>query len=365
MNLPTEATPITPCALQRPDLLAIIADTVRDRLFLLQVEPDEGFRFLCVNESFLLGTGLTNEEVIGKRIEEVVPSPFHSFVENKFQEAIRDNTTVIWTEHPVALPEKHEGEVAITPIGDATGRIVQLAGVIRDVTWRRHAEEEGRELTCHLIQLQDEERRRIGRELHDSTAQELAAVGMNIGLVLQRIEGHDGHNDALLSDSLAIVEQCNREIRTIAFLLHPPLLEEAGLAAAAHEFVIGFSQRSGIQVSIDVSADLGRLPPLTEQALFRVLQESLGNVHRHSGSVTAAVRIWRENDRVILEIKDKGHGLPSNMVHREGGHIAKVGVGIAGMRERLRQLGGRFSIESSDQGTTVRAMVSDKRSSIP
>lgn len=360
MTVPSERTTRPADSPQRTGLLAVIANTVRDRLFLLQVEPEACFRFLCVNDSFLLGTGLSNEQVIGKRIEEVVPSPFHSFVQNKLQEAIRDNTTVIWTESAILLPDKHEGEVAVTPIADETGRIIQLAGVIRDVNWRRHEEEEGRELSCHLIQLQDEERRRIGRELHDSTAQELAAVGMNIGLVLQRTEGKDVTNDAMLSDSLAIVEQCNRDIRTLAYLLHPPLLEDAGLAAASHEYVNGFAQRSGIQVTIDVSPDLGRLPTLTEQALFRVLQESLGNVHRHSGSRTAVIRIWRENERVILEIKDQGHGLPIDMMSGADGRISKVGVGIAGMRERLRQLGGQFTIESNAQGTTVRAMVQPK-----
>jgi two-component system NarL family sensor kinase len=187
---------------------------------------------------------------------------------------------------------------------------------------------------------------------------------MNIGLVLQRIEGSDTTNDSLLSDSLAIIEQCNRDIRTLAYLLHPPLLEDAGLSAAAHEYVSGFSQRSGINVTIDVSRDLGRLPTATEQALFRVLQESLGNVHRHSGSTTAAIRIWREDDKVILEIKDQGHGLPPGMISAEDGRISKVGVGIAGMRERLRQLGGRFTIESSAQGTTVRAMVQPQRDTL-
>lgn len=344
-------------SLNRSALLAVIANTVQDRLFLLEVESGSCFRFLCVNDAFLRGTHLTAEQVIGKKIEEVVPSPFHSFVQNKLQDAIRDKTTVIWTEQAVLLPERHEGEVSVTPITNETGDVIQLAGVIRDVNWRRQGEEEGRELTCHLIKLQDEERRRIGRELHDSTAQELAAVGMNIGLVLQRIEGGDQTNDSLLSDSLAIIEQCNRDIRTLAYLLHPPLLEDAGLAAAAHEYVSGFSQRSGIQVSIDVSSTLGRLPPATEQALFRVLQESLGNVHRHSGSKTAAIRITRESDRVILEIKDQGHGVPPEVLSNADGRVSKVGVGIAGMRERLRQLGGHFTIESNTQGTTVRAMV--------
>ncbi|MEI6514595.1 MAG: PAS domain-containing sensor histidine kinase [bacterium] len=350
----------TPDSLLRPDLLAVIANTLPDRLFLLQVEPDTCFRFLCVNESFLLGAGLTREQVIGKRIEDIVPPPFHVLTKSNLLKAVHDNATVTWSDPAFLVPEKHPAEVAVTPLANKAGGIIQLAGVIRDLSWRRDAEEEGRELSCHLLQLQDEERRRIGRELHDSTAQELAAVGMNIGLVLQRNEGRNETNDALLSDSLAIIEQCNHEIRIIAYLLHPPLLEDMGLAAASHEYVDGFSQRSGIQITIEVSSTVGRLPPLAEQALFRVLQESLGNVHRHSGSRTAAVRFWRDKDSVVLEIKDQGHGLPPDMITREDGRISKVGVGIAGMRERIRQLGGLFTIESSPRGVTVRAMIPAK-----
>jgi len=343
--------------LQRPDLLAVIANTLRDRLFLLQVESDASFRFLCVNDSFLTGTGLTREQVIGKRIEDIAPSPFHPYVMSKLLKAIRENATVIWSERVSLLPSQQEEEIAVTPIPDKTGKIIQLAGAIRSRPWHMDAKEEGPELTCHLLELQDEERRRIGRELHDSTAQELAALGMNIGLVLQRNEGRNATDDALLSDSLAIVEQCNREIRTITYLLHPPLLEDMGLAAALHEYVDGFSQRSGIQVTVDVSSNLGRLSTPIEQALFRVLQESLGNVHRHSGSETAVVRFWGDKGSVILEITDQGHGLPSDMIAREDGRISKVGVGIAGMRERIRQLGGRFTIESGAKGVTVRAIV--------
>jgi len=211
-----------------------------------------------------------------------------------------------------------------------------------------------RQLSAHLLRSQDDERLRIGRELHDATGQELAAAAMNLGLVQQRSAGRDLAADNLLADSQAIIEHCQRELRTLSYRLHPPVLDEVGLVGALQEYAEGFTERSGIQVTLDASPALGRLPADTERALFRVVQESLGNVHRHSGSTTAAVRIAREGGKVILEVTDRGHGLDL----RSDGTVAKVGVGVAGMRERVRQLGGSFAIESSGRGTTVRAIVS-------
>ena len=210
-----------------------------------------------------------------------------------------------------------------------------------------------RQLSGHLLQSRDEERRRIGRELHDSTAQELVAVAMNIDLVQQRNVGRDVTIDNLLADSQAIIEQSQRELRTLAYQLHPPSLDELGLAGAVQEYADGFTQRSGIKVTLDASPALGRLPAETERALFRVVQESLGNVHRHSGSPTATIRIAREDGAVILEVTDQGCGLRV----RSDGTVAKAGVGLGGMRERVRQLGGRFEVQSSAGGTTVRAIV--------
>ena len=175
---------------------------------------------------------------------------------------------------------------------------------------------------------------------------------MNLDLVRQRNAGRDVATDNLLADSQAIIEQSQRELATLAYQLHPPALDELGLTGAVEEYAAGFTQRSGIKVTLDASPSLGRLPAETERALFRVVQESLGNVHRHSGSLTATIRIARENGDVVLEVTDQGCGLRV----RGDGTVAKAGVGLAGMRERVRQLGGRFEIESNGRGTTVRAI---------
>ena len=337
--------------------LSLIFQGVSDCLFLLQIEANDGYRFLCVNASFLKVAGLTREQVVGKRIEEVFPGSSPAWMKGKYQEAIHQRMTVSWEETVTYLAGRRVGEVTVTPLADKSGTVVQLAGVVRDITERKQAEEEVRQLSGHLLRLQDEERRRIGRELHDSTAQELAAAAMNLGLVQHSIAGRDGTADNRLADCQAIIEQCQREIRTLSYQLHPPVLDDVGLAGAVREYAGGFTQRSGIEVKVDAGLALGRLPAETERALFRVVQESLGNVHRHSGSPTATIRLGREAARVVLEISDQGHGLPREMLIRGHGTVCKVGVGIAGMRERLRLLGGRFEMESSERGTTMRAIV--------
>jgi signal transduction histidine kinase len=232
--------------------------------------------------------------------------------------------------------------------------VKRLLANIRD---REQANKALRELSGRLFRMQEEEHRRIARELHDSIAQELAAVSMNLSQLQKRIEGRDLITDNLLSDSMALVEQCNREIRTISHLLHPPLLDELGLRRALQDYIEGFAGRSGIVTTLDVAPDLGRLPAAIETALFRVVQESLGNIHRHSGSTTAAIRIRPDAGTVKLEIRDEGGGLPPGLRQGIKEMTVPVGVGIAGMRERLRQVGGQLEIDSSDRGTTVRAIV--------
>src|ERR1700726_1719170 len=234
---------------------------------------------------------------------------------------------------------------------------MEVKRLLANLREREQANKALRELSRRLFQMQDEEHRRIARELHDSIAQELAAVSMNLGQLQKRIEGRDLITDNLLSDSMALVEQCNREIRTISHLLHPPLLDELGLRRALQDYIEGFAGRSAIATTLDVAEDLDRLPAEIETALFRVVQESLGNIHRHSGSTTAAIRIHRDAGTVRLEISDEGRGVPPGLRQGNKEMSVPVGVGIAGMRERLRQVGGQLEIESSDRGTTVRAIV--------
>jgi PAS domain S-box-containing protein len=333
--------------------LALIFQGVSDCLFLLQIEAEDCYRFLCVNAAFLKMTGLTREQVVGKRIEEVLLGTADARVRSKCREAIRERKTVSWEGRAAYPVGQIVGEVILTPLVDKTGAVTQLAGIVHDVTERKQVEDEVRQLSGYLLRSRDEERRRIGRELHDSTAQELVAVAMNLDLVQQRCAGRDLAADNLLADSQAIIEQSQRELRTLAYQLHPPSLDELGLVGTVQEYAAGFTQRCGIKVTLDASPALGRLPAEMEWALFRMVQESLGNVHRHSGSPTATIRITREAAEVILEVTDQGRGLRV----RDDGTVAKAGVGLAGMRERVRQLGGRFEIESNGRGTTVRAVV--------
>lgn len=218
-----------------------------------------------------------------------------------------------------------------------------------------------RNLSARLMQLQDEERRRIARELHDSVGQLLAGLTMNLSSVRAAIEQINKEAEKL-TDSETLVQEMTREVRTMSYLLHPPLLDEAGLASALHWYIQGFSERSKIQVNLDLPEDLERLPAESETAIFRVVQECLTNVHRHSKSPVAIVRIMRTSSDVLrLEIQDQGAGIPAAR-QAELATDGILGVGIRGMRERIRQLGGSFTIRSDASGTTVAAEVPVARS---
>jgi signal transduction histidine kinase len=210
-----------------------------------------------------------------------------------------------------------------------------------------------RRLSARLLQLQDEERRRIARELHDSVGQMLAALSMNLAGVRADIDLLT-KTTAVLTDSEDLVREMSKEVRTISHLLHPPLLDEAGLASALRWYVDGFAQRSKIEVDLDCPNDFGRLPRIVETAAFRLVQECLTNIHRHSGSPTAKIRLRHSDHQVTVEIEDKGKGIPADKLE-EMASIGIPGVGITGMRERVRQLGGTLDIGSGGSGTTVRA----------
>jgi len=209
-----------------------------------------------------------------------------------------------------------------------------------------------RDLSTRLMKLQDEERRRIARELHDSVGQTLAALAMNLALVRTDVERLSKIANAL-TDSEGLVRDMSTEVRTISHLLHPPLLDEAGLSSAIRWYGDGFAKRSGIKVEIDVPEDLQRLPSEMETAVFRVVQECLTNIHRHSGSPVARIRVRLHDDRVAVEVEDKGKGIPLEK-RDEMASTGTPGVGIRGMRERIRQLGGTLEIESGNKGTLVK-----------
>jgi PAS domain S-box-containing protein len=245
-------------------------------------------------------------------------------------------------------------------VHDSDGHPWFLHGVGFDITELKDAEEalkhkgeELRALTANLLSIQDEEQRRIARELHDGTAQNLAALAMNLSLVADSPTVQlDQPARRILSESLALAQQCVREVRNLSYLLHPPLLDDLGLATALKSYVEGFSQRTGIRVALESPPNLGRLPPEIETALFRITQEGLANVHLHSGSPCASIRIMLSENEVALEVEDEGSGqIPT--AGKEHGQGVRFGVGIPGMRERAQQLGGRMEIDSGSAGTRV------------
>jgi signal transduction histidine kinase len=248
------------------------------------------------------------------------------------------------------------------PIRDASERITGAVVVNEDISSSKRAARElsdsyhqMRTLTGQLMRAQDDERRRIAQMLHETTAQNLAALKMLLAR-LERGSGRLSDSDgAALTESISLAEQSMTEIRTLSYLLHPPFLDEAGLLSALRWYAAGFAERSGITVELDLPERFARLPRDTETALFRIVQESLINIHRHAASATAVIRLHSDIDSLMLEVDDRGRGIPKVSLEQmnTGGGIA--GVGIAGMIERMGQLGGTLEITSGDHGTTIRA----------
>ncbi len=209
-----------------------------------------------------------------------------------------------------------------------------------------------RHLSARVLTLQDAERRRIARELHDSLGQYLVGLKLNLDM----LKRSPGRTD-LWSQSDDLVERCVSEVRTLSYLLHPPMIDDVGLASAARWFVEGMGQRSGMQVTLDAPRHLERLPAEIELVLFRVLQEGLTNVHRHSGATVAQVAIRKETGQMSLEVKDNGCGMRPDVLSRFEQTGTGMGVGLSGMRERVRELGGSMQVESGQHGTSVRVAI--------
>jgi two-component system NarL family sensor kinase len=257
----------------------------------------------------------------------------------------RDSNEVLWI----------LGEVV--PIFGENGKLDQLVSSFSDITKRKQAEEALHQLSTRLLQLQDEERRRLGRELHDSLAQSVLAVNLNLAQVTRTGVPLDERSLRAISEARGVLQEMSREIRTLSYLLHPPVLDELGLTSAIKEYARGFSERSGIMLEVDLQAGFGRLSQEAETAFFRIVQESLSNIQRHSGSQTAKIRLRGDATRVELEVSDRGCGMDQTTVERGRSAGSRLGVGILGMRERMAQLGGKLEVESKSQGTTVRAAI--------
>jgi two-component system NarL family sensor kinase len=225
-----------------------------------------------------------------------------------------------------------------------------------DITEVKLAEEALNRLSARLLQMQDDERRNIARELHDTTAQNLLAMTLNAARLRDPLRQSDA-NSRILGEIIALGEQSLQEVRTLSYLLHPPLLDEMGLPAALRWLCKGFSRRSGIEVETDIDDRGLSLSREAATALFRVAQEALSNVHRHSGSPSARLSLQKAGQTIRLAVADRGAGLASRLASAEAGNLQNLGVGIAGMRVRLEQLGGILDIESGPSGTEVIAVL--------
>jgi signal transduction histidine kinase len=299
-------------------------------------------------------------------------------------EAVRTKS-LFRLEHRVRRPDGSLGWTysRAIPILDANGEIVEWFGAASDVTDRKQAEENYRQLaqtlelevrartreleernadvlrqseqvralSWRLLRTQDEERRHIARELHDSAGQTLTVLGISLAQIIQKAGRSAPEVAAEMEQIQDIVQQLHREIRTTSYLLHPPLLDENGLHSAISWYLQGLLERSGLDIRIDISEKFGRLPHDMELVIFRLVQECLTNIHRHSESKTASIRMAQESNRITLEIRDQGKGMsPARLAEIQSG---RSGLGIRGMRERLRQFEGTMDIESGSSGTRI------------
>jgi PAS domain S-box-containing protein len=341
-------------------------------------------------------TGWKSDEAIGQPLERVfriINEQTRQPAPNPMTKVLREGV-VVGLANRTALIARDGKERAIddsaAPVRDASGKLWGVVMVFHDVTTQRQdeyalqesnqalsqtrdtlekrvqertgdlntANENLRDLSLHLLQMQDEERRRLARELHDSVGQILSALGMNMAIVQSQAHKLDSLGERAVSENAALVQQASSEIRTISHLLHPPLLDLAGLVSALRWYVDGFSERSKIKVDLKIPNDFDRLSEDVELAIFRIVQECLTNIHRHSGSPTAEIHIQPKGSSLVVEVVDHGKGISAEKQRKlaASGHS---GVGFNGMRERLRHLGGALEVRSDGNGTTVIATLTN------
>lgn len=226
------------------------------------------------------------------------------------------------------------------------------------------AEESLKDLSARLLRAQDDERRRFARELHDSVGQLLTGAVLSLSAVRRRGEDLGNGSSQLLSECADCLTQSLREVRTISYLLHPPMLDETGLGDALHWYVRGFAERSGVQVALDLSSNLDQLSRDLRTTVFRIVQESLTNIHMHSGSATAEISLRKTDAHIQLQVRDHGKGMPPESLGPNGREQLLHGVGIRGMRERVVQLEGELRIESSEHGTLLEVTLPYREDSV-
>jgi PAS domain S-box-containing protein len=329
---------------------AELLDLVNDAIFVRNLDA----RITYWNQGAERLYGWSRPEVLGKLIDDYLktefPRPFSEIREEILRTGSWQGELIHSTKDGRRVTVASRWSVWSNKDGQPLG----FLELNTDLTDQKRAEESLRAMSGRLLQLQDEERRRIARELHDSAGQILVALDLNLAAIQKENARLSPGAARACHESLGLVRQMSQELRTIAHLLHPPLLDEAGLPSAIRWFVEGFAERSGIPVQLDVSEHLVRLSPEAERTIFRVVQESLTNIHRHSGSPTATIRIAQSQTEIRVEVSDRGKGVPVARGLEEGG---KSGVGIQGMRERLRQIGGHLEIRSGGTGTTINAVL--------
>lgn len=316
----------------------------------------EECRYIEVNDSFLEMSGFRRDEVIHRSSMELNmwPSPAEhaAFVETLKQHGSLRSAETIFRRKDGAL-RVLLSSAEVVKIGANQCILI----VSSDITDRKESERQLAELTGRLLRTQDEERRRIARELHDVTAQSIGLIMLNLAQVQNAASSLDKRSKDKLTESLALGEQALKDIRTLSYVLHPPLLDQAGLMTALKWYVKGFQERSGVKVAFtEVGPDGNRMPPEVEYALFRVVQECLTNIRRHTKSETAEINLTRTPQQVSLSVRDHGKGYQAE-IPRNGEGAEFIGVGIPGMRHRLKQLGGELQVDSNEEGTTVTATV--------
>jgi PAS domain S-box-containing protein len=342
-----------------------------------RMSPDWSQMLEFDGRGFLADTGRPRNDWL----DEYIHPDDQPIVLRTIREAVRTKRT-FELEHRIRRTDGTLGwtNSRAVPLLNVSGEILEWFGAASDVTSRKEAEEnfrklaqtldaevrartreleaqsnEIRQLSWRLLTSQDEQRRHIARELHDSAGQTLTVLGINLAQLVQKTGRRAPELASEAEEIQETVQQLHREIRTTSYLLHPPLLDENGLYSAINWYVQGLLERSGLEICLDISQEFGRLPSDIELVIFRLVQECLTNIHRHSESKSASIRIVREPDRITMEIKDQGKGMsPARLAEIQ---LEGAGVGIRGMRERLRQFEGTLNIESESSGTCVIATI--------
>lgn len=316
-------------------------------------------RFLKVNEAYCRLTGYTEQELLRMNFQSITyPDDVNASLSYKTLLANGESRSVVYQKRYIRKSREVVWvQKSMSVLSDGNGRISGFMALTEDITERKRAEDELQELSGRLLQLQDDERRKIARDLHDETGQNLVALSSTLGHLRASVPNTSRRLRKSIAQCQELADVCIREIRTLSYILHPPMLDEAGLEDAIRHYVTGFSERTGIKVKLAISPNFGRLAQEQETALFRVMQESLVNARRHSGSTSAVILLDRMRQGVVLQISDQGSGIQGD---GKGELNLPGGVGIQSMRERMKQVRGQLEIESSPNGTTVRAMVGDR-----